>query len=102
MGWKRRTGGIAKWAKDMLVEGIYEGQKEGKFGTLLLIREDGENPKAYAQPAQLASIFAEIKPGTLVRVLCRGKDKLPDGKEAWGFEVDESVDEDEDLRALTE
>jgi len=89
---KGSTGGshsspIQKWnSTGQIVEGIYKGQREGKFGPLMIV-ETSAGEVVYGVKAVLKRKLEHAKPGDKIKVEYLGKRKSQSGTEYGDFRV---------------
>ena len=78
---------IQKWQTiGQTVEGVYRGQREGKYGPLVVIQTPA-GEVVYGAKAVLKSKLTTVKVGDLVRIEYLGKRKSAAGTEYGDFKV---------------
>jgi hypothetical protein len=91
--WVLAEGGdaIVKWEPGVQVEGVFEGQKDGKFGSLGMVSTDAGERKTFPITTALALDLEALKVqvGETVRFKCTGwKKNEKTGREFKTFETD--------------
>ena len=93
-GDRQSTGGstpVSKWqTTGQTVEGVYRGQRLGKFGPLFEVETD-RGPEVYPVKTALETKLKGINPGDLVKVEYLGKRKSAQGREYMDFAVWQDV-----------
>jgi hypothetical protein len=94
VGWKRiqRSGEIEKWLEGRTVVGVFRELRDGQFGPLLDLTDRDGRRVTFGVPTILKSFLDEVPPGTEIRITCKGKVPLKNGKEAWDFDVEQRTD----------
>ena len=78
---------IQKWTQaGQTVEGVYKGQREGKFGPLMIV-DTAQGEVVYGSKAVLARKLKEVRPGWRVRITYLGKRRSASGTEYGDFSV---------------
>ena len=78
---------ILKWTQaGQTVEGVYKGQREGKFGPLMIV-DTPQGEAVYGAKAVLVRKLKEVQPGWRVRITYLGKKRSAAGTEYGDFSV---------------
>lgn len=77
---------IEKWETGRVVEGIYCGQREGQFGSLIDLRPRDGHMLTFGCPKILQSRIEGVAVGAALIIKCVGKIETSKGP-AWNFKV---------------
>ena len=88
-------GGFIKWAEEgQEAQGIYRGQREGKFGPLGML-DTADGRVNFPLHTALASRLAGVSEGTEIRMVYRGNEVSKSGRTFKAFDVFVAADRSE-------